>query len=137
MFSKQMIISWIVVFISMMFYGFIVFGIALDSFYTEHTANLTFRVKGEELMQWLALGQLIMAYAFVWIWSHAVSGKGIKEGLRFGFFMGIFWAGVEMIQFAFVPMEPILMWVGYVADVVMMMFSGVVLSFVWKKISNE
>ncbi|MDH5434012.1 MAG: hypothetical protein OEY19_08700, partial [Gammaproteobacteria bacterium] len=126
----------IVVFISMMLFGFLVFGMALEGFYTEHASNITVRPVGEEPMHWLAVGQLIMAYAFVWIWSHAVESKGITEGVRFGFFMGLFWAGTEMIQYTFIPMAQVVMWVGYFGDIIMMMLAGAMLSLVWPKLND-
>lgn len=136
MFNKKIIVSTVSVFVTMMAYGFLVYGLALDNFYKEYAGNLAIRAEGEELMHWLAVGQLLMAYGFVWVWHHGVKGTGIAEGLRFGFAMGIFWGGVEMINYAFMPMDLIAMVVSYVADIAMMMVAGVVLSIVWGKLSD-
>ncbi len=136
MFSKKIVVSWLVVFISMMVYGFLVFGMALDDFYKEYASNLSMRPEGEEAMHWLALGQLIMAYAFVRIWQYAATEQGIKCGLQYGFFMGIFWAGCELIMAAFMPFATIVMVAGFVGDVLMMIFAGFMLEQVWKKMAD-
>lgn len=136
MLNKKSIISIIAVFITMMVYGFAVFGVALESFYNVHAANLPQREEGQELMHFLALAQILMSIAFVWVWKHDAKGEGIMEGLRFGFFMGLFWGGTEMIMYSFMPMETITMVVNYAADIVMMMVAGAVLSLVWQKLGD-
>ena len=136
MLNKKSIISILVVFATMMVYGIVVYGVALDGFFQEHAANLPQREEGQELMHFLALAQILMSIAFVWVWKHDAKGEGMMEGLRFGFFMGLFWGGTEMIMYSFMPMETIVMVVNYLADIVMMMASGVVLSLVWGKMSD-
>lgn len=137
MFSKRMIVSTLAVFVTMMVFGVIVFGILMGDFYAANQGGLTVRPQGEELMGWLVVAELIMAYAFVWIWSHGVQGKDINEGLRFGFFMGLFWATVELMNYAFMPMQMNVMIVGFILDLVMFMLAGAVLSIVWGKMATS
>ena len=131
MFNKNILISTIVVFVTMMVFGFLVFGMALQDFYMANIGDIVIRKEGEELMEWLVIAQLIMAYAVVWIWSHDVKGEGLMEGLRFGFFIGLFLGATEMIFYAFMPGSQSIMIVNFLADVVMMMVAGAVLSMVW------
>lgn len=136
MFSKKMIVSTLAVFATMMIFGVIVFGTLLADFYAANQGGLSLRPQGEELMGWLAAAEFIMAYAFVWIWAHDAKNSGINEGLRFGFFMGLFWATAEIMNYAFMPMQTNLMIVGFTLDIVMFMCAGAVLSVVWPKIKE-
>ena len=133
MFSKRIIVSTFAVFVTMMAFGFVVFGLLLQDFYAANQGGLSLRPQGEELMGWLAAAELIMAYAFVWIWAHGAKNAGVNEGMRFGFFMGLFWASVELMNYAFMPMQMNLMIIGFVLDIVMFMCAGAVLSIVWSK----
>ena len=133
MFSKRILVSTLAVFVTMMVFGFVVFGLLLHEFYTANQGGLSLRPQGEELMGWLAAAELIMAYAFVWIWAHDANRGGVNEGLRFGFFMGLFWATVEMMNYAFMPMQMNVMIIGFILDIVMFMCAGAVLSAVWSK----
>ncbi len=136
MLSKRMIVSTLAVFATMMIFGVIVFGILLQDFYTANQGGLSLRPQGEELMGWLAAAELIMAYAFVWIWSHDAKNADVNEGLRFGFFMGLFWATAEILNYAFMPMQMNVMIIGFTLDIVMFMCAGAVLSVVWSRIKE-
>jgi len=136
MLDKKIIVSTLAVFATLMIYGALVFGILLADFYVAHQGDLVIRPAGEELMGWLAAGQLIMAFAFVWIWKHAITGNGLKEGLRYGFFMGLFWAPFELINYAFLPIKTNVMIIGFTLDIVMLMLAGAVLSLIWKTMAD-
>ena len=136
MFSRKILISTLAVFATTMTFGFIVFGILLQDFFIANTGDMVVLPQGEERMEWLTIAELILAYAFVWIWQHGVKDGGTSEGLRFGFFMGLFWATVEMFNYAFLPMGMTLMFVGFVLDIVMFMLAGAVLSMVWAKLAD-
>lgn len=135
MLNKKMIVSTLTVFATMMIFGAVVFGMLLDEFYSANIGDLTVRPHGEELMGWLTIAELIMSYSFVWIWGHGVEGKGMNEGLRFGFFMGLFWASAEIMSYAFMPMQMNVMIMGFVLDLIMFMLAGVILSMVWEKMT--
>ena len=137
MFNKNIIVGTIAVFITTMVFGFLVFGMALENFYMENIGDVVVRPQGEELMEWLAIAQLIMAYAFVWIWSQAVNGSGMMEGVRYGLFVGLFLGATEMIFYAFMPMAKNVMFVNFAGDVVMMIVAGIVLSLVWSMLSKS
>lgn len=133
MFSKKILISTLAVFATTMIYGFIVFGMLMADFYMANQGGLSLRPQGQELMEWLTIAELIIAFAFVSIWQHGVKGEGVKEGLRYGFFMGLFWAPVEMMNYAFMPMPQNLMIAGFMLDIIMFMVAGAVLAIVWAK----
>lgn len=137
MFSKRIMVSTLAVFITMMVFGFVVFGVLLGDFYAANQGDLAVRPEGEVLMGWLAVAELIMSYTFVLIWSHDAQDKGVNEGIRFGFFMGLFWASVEIMNYAFMPMQMNVMIIGFILDLVMFMLAGAVLSVVWKKMAKN
>lgn len=137
MFNKQMILSTLAVAVTTMVYGFLVFGIAMSDFYMANQGDMVFRPEGTELMEWMTLAQILIAFGFVWVWSHDVKGEGLMEGARFGFFMGLFWGGVEMINYALMPMPMNVMLIGYVLDIIMFMVAGGVLALVWPKLASD
>lgn len=136
MLNKKTLICTIAVFATTMIFGFVVFGMLMADFYAANQGDLTFRPAGEEVMGALTLAEVIIAYAFVWIWGHGVKGEGIKEGLRFGFYMGLFWASVELMNYAFLPMPMNVVIIGFILDIVMFMLAGAVLSVVWGKMEE-
>lgn len=137
MFNKQMIISTIAVAVTTMVYGFVVFANLMTDFYMANAGGVVVRPAGTELMEWMSLAQVLIAYGFVWVWSHDVKNEGLMEGVRFGFFMGLFWGGVEMINYALMPMVFNVMVVGYILDIVMFMVAGGVLAMVWPKLASK
>ena len=136
MLNRKMIVGTLTVFATLMVFGVIVFGILMQDFYLANQGDLVVRPQGEELMGTLAIGELIMSYAFVWIWKHDVKDDTINQGLRFGFFMGLFWSTAEILNYAFLPMELNVMVVGFILDVLMFMLAGVALSVVWSKMPD-
>ena len=90
---KKIALSTIAVFATWSVMDFIIHGMILSSSYAA-TASL-WRPMGEMKMGVMYVAIFISAFAFVMIFSHFFSKKGIVTGLKYGFWFGIS-AGVSM-----------------------------------------
>ena len=94
MFNKQIILSTLAVAVTTMVYGFIVFAMLLTDFYMANPGGVVIRPEGTELMEWMSLAQVLIAYGFVWVWSNHVQGdvkikalwKVFGSGASWGYF---------------------------------------------------
>lgn len=83
--NKNLLVSWVVIFVLWMAGGILVHGILLGP---DYLAMGTMRPEAEQqsLMGLMLLAHLILAGAFVWIYARGVENKPwLGQGLRFGF----------------------------------------------------
>ena len=83
--NKNLLVSWVVIFVLWMAGGILVHGILLGP---DYMAMGTMRPEAEQqsLMGLMLLAHLILAGAFVWIYARGVENKPwLGQGLRFGF----------------------------------------------------
>jgi len=104
MFSKNNLITTIVTAIWAFMGGYLLWGILGDSFLSEHlgagaSENMT---DGEPNFAMLALGCLIMAWAFTTIYSKWARGAhSISQGAQYGLLVGVlFGFGSGLIDYA-------------------------------------
>jgi hypothetical protein len=85
--NKKFWIGFVVVFLVMAFWQFLVNAVFLSADY-EATKQL-WRPMEEMKMGIFYLVYLIMSFFFTFVFSKGYEGKGIPEGARYGFFMGM------------------------------------------------
>lgn len=136
--DKQFLISWVAVFLTTMIFGYVVFGVLMADFWADpaNTGDVVVRPEGSELMEWVAIANLIFAYVFVRVWRHGYEGTGIGEGVRYGLMMGVFWGTFEMINYAFMPVPMNTMMIGFAGDVAMFVVAGIVLAKVYPAVAE-
>lgn len=92
--NKKLWVGTIVVFLGMSLISYLVHGVILAATYmTEPVKNL-FRPEQEMMsMMWMYyVVYLIVSFFFTLIFSKGYEGKGIGEGLRYGFYVGVMMA---------------------------------------------
>ncbi|UCF65425.1 MAG: DUF1761 domain-containing protein [bacterium] len=90
--TKKWIITSVVVFVVAQILEFIIHYLILGSTY-QATAHL-WRPEAEmnQMMWMMWLTGLIWAFIFVYIFAKGYEGRGVMEGVRFGFVIGLFYS---------------------------------------------
>lgn len=90
--NKKLWTGFIVVFIGMAVVEFVIHGLILSSTYESEPLKSIWRADMQSKMWVFYVVYLIMSYFFTLIFSKGYEGKGIGEGVRFGFYMGLLMA---------------------------------------------
>ena len=100
---KKFAVTVVAVFVTTLVSNFVIHQIILKSAY-QATANL-WRPETEmqAYMGSMFLGQFLVALFLAWIFVHGYKGKGWMEGIRFGFLVGGFEAGNNLIMCSVAP----------------------------------
>lgn len=101
MFSKQNLISTLVTFIWAFMGGYLLWGILMDSTIMAHLGSATGVPKPEPDFLYLAIGCLILAFAFSTLYSKLAAEHSLSKGLKFGIWVGVLQGfGNGVIDFA-------------------------------------
>lgn len=130
--NKKFWIGFIVVFFVIAVVDMLVNGLLLESTY-QQSASLW--RSPEEMKMWLFfVVYLFVAFFFTLIFSKGYEGKGIIEGIRYGFYVGLLMS-VPMAYGSYaampIPYSLALQWFLY--GVVEYMIAGIVLSLIYGK----
>ncbi len=130
---KKLTLAILAVFVYMLFSNYLIHEVLLKSTY-EATMHL-WRAKEEMggYMVYMLFGQFLIAKFFTVIFAKGYEGKGIGEGLRYGFLMGLFAAGSCFVNYAVSPMPASLLWSWIVAGLAQLMGAGVVAALIYKR----
>ena len=131
--DKKFLLTFIVVFVVSMILGFITHGWALMD---EYNATGIYRTEEaqQDLMMWMLLAHVIMAFAFVKLYAGGREDKPwLGQGLRFGFYFGLFAAvGIYMIFYVVLPMPEMLAFRQAAYDLINMMVLGAVTAWMYR-----
>lgn len=105
--NKKILIGAIAVFIGMSVLSFLVHGVLLDSAYQTEPFKSVIRPGSEMMkMMWIFYAvYIIQAFFFTLVFFKGYEGKGIMEGVRYGFYMGMLMATpMAYASYAMYPM---------------------------------
>jgi hypothetical protein len=128
--NKKLLYGFIAVFITLEVLDFLVHGLLLKSTY-ESLSSL-WRPDMTDKMWVIHLVTLIGSFFFAFIFSKGYENKGIGEGLRYGFYIGV-WMSVGMAYGTYsmiaIPYSLALQW--FIYGVIEYVIAGVVLAMVF------
>jgi hypothetical protein len=133
--TKKFLITFIVVFVLLMLTGYIIHGAILASNYQMDEVKAAFRPEAEmNSNMWLIwITDLIWAFFFTFFFVKGYEGRGIMEGLRFGFYMGIFRSLVDSMQgYAVTPIPFSLALQWFVLGMIQMLILGLAAALLYK-----
>ena len=133
--TKKLLLTFIVVFILLEVMNYVIHMGILASTYQMEEVKAAFRPEAEmNSNMWIVwVTDLIWSFFFVFFFVKGYEGKGIMEGIRFGFYMGLFWSLVSAYQsYAFVPMPYSLAFRWFIFGMIEMLILGVVAALVYK-----
>jgi hypothetical protein len=82
---------------------------------------------------WLIWGEFWLAALFTTIFVMGYEGKGIKEGIRYGFLVGLLLISTNFVQYAIMPMPQNLMFSWIFWGIAQSIGAGIVAWWVWSK----
>jgi len=117
-------------------YGFLestVNTILLKSTYLGANAVNLWRPEGEMRIWVIYIAYLFFAFFFTLVFSKGFENKGIMEGVRYGFYVGMMcMVPTAYVNYATMPMPFILALQWFIYGLIMVTICGIVLSFVFK-----
>ncbi len=131
--NKTFWIGLIVVFIVMQALGYVIHEVLMGDTY-EKLASI-FRPEAEMMdMMWMMMvSGAVMMFMFCYIFTRGYEGKGIMEGVRFGFLIGLLMAGPMAIDphvIYPVPAEVATIWL--ISSVMSLIIAGAVFASIYK-----
>jgi len=132
---KKLSISVIVIFIVYEIFNFVIHGAILGGFYEELAS--TWRQDMGQFMWIMNIGDLILAFFFVYIFARGYEGKGIMEGVRFGLYVtGLLTVPGMLAQFTIynVTFTLTILWI--IFGCIQMVVSGVIASLIYRPLEK-
>jgi hypothetical protein len=133
--TKKLLITFIVVFVLLEVMDYIIhWGILSSAYMGEEVKNAFRPEEGMNGNMWMILvAGLIWSYFFTFFFAKGYEGKGIMEGLRFGFYVGLFWSLVCSLQsyaIMAITFSIALQW--FIFGMIEMLILGVVAALIYK-----
>ena len=122
------------VFVTIAVLDFIVNMVLLSSTYQDESMKQLWRSQAEMKVWLFYVVYLFVAFFFSLIFSKGYEGKGIMEGMRYGFYVGMMMA-VPMAygSYAAMPITYALAFQWFIYGLIEYVIAGIVLALVWGK----
>ena len=130
---KKIIIAFIVVYVVGMIYNYLVHGVLLMGSYAAIESVWRPQEDMNRLMWINFITGAFISFFLVYIFAKGHEGRGIMEGVRYGLVM---WAFVSIPasfgQYMVYPLPYGLVWKWLIADIVIFVICGIILSLIYK-----
>jgi hypothetical protein len=133
--TKKFIIAFVVVFIILEITNYLIYvGILGSAFMNDMYKNVFRTEEDMNSKMWIMyLMDLIWSYFFVFFFVKGYENKGWMEGLRFGFYIGIFYMFVVSFQYyAMFPLEFGLVLQMFIYAFIQVIILGIVTALIYK-----
>ncbi len=131
--SKRFVIAFIVVFVVLEITNYLVHGVILSSTYASEGVKELFRPDMMSNMWIIWVTDIIWSFFFVFFFVKGYENKGIMEGLRYGFYMGIFFAMVSAYQtYAMYPIPYSLAFEWFIYGLIQFIILGYIVAMIYK-----
>jgi hypothetical protein len=134
--NKKLWLGFILVFVGMALLSFLIHGVLLASTYQNPVVKALMRPEADMMgKMWIYyVNYLIMAFFFTLIFSKGYEGKGIGEGVRFGFYVGVLLATpMAYASYAMYPIPYSLAIQWFLYGIVEYIILGVIVAAVYGK----
>lgn len=133
--NKKFIIAWVVIFVAWMVGGFIVHGVLLHDDYMNLPDLFRSEAEAQSYFPLMILAHLIMAGAFVWIYSRGIEAKSwLPQGVRFGLAIALLAVvPIYTIYYVVQPMPGMLVVKQIVFDTIVTVVLGVIVAFIYRQ----
>ena len=132
--NKKLWLGFVVVFVVMSVTSIILHGVILSSTYKSDQMMKLLRPESEmNSMIWIYyVVYLILSFFFTLIFSKGYEGKGIMEGVRYGFYMGMMMATpMAYASYAMYPMPYSLTLQWFIYGIIQYIILGIVVAIVY------
>ena len=128
--NKKVWLGFVAVFVVLEILSFIVNGVLLESTY--RSLEKVWRPDMSSKMWIFHLITLISSFFFAFIFSKGYEGKGIREGVRYGLYIGL-WLSIPMAYGSYaslpIPYSLALQW--FIYGVIEYIIAGIILAWVF------
>jgi hypothetical protein len=127
------ILGSVAVFVFIYLTEFLLHGVLMKGSYDQHLALLRPEAEAGSHMPFMALGFLILAFGFCFIFTKGYENKGLVEGLRYGFYVGVtFGISSNLINFAVFPWPSSWIIAWSIGFTVILMLAGALFAAIYK-----
>ena len=132
--SKRFFVAWVVVFVLWFLGSFAIHGMLLHDDYAKLGSLFRTEADSRQYLAWMLVAHVIMAGAFVWIYSRGVeampwAGQGIRYGLAIALLTIV---PTYLIYYVVQPMPAPTVVKQIVFDAILVIVLGVVAAFVYR-----
>jgi hypothetical protein len=138
--KNKLLIGTVVVFLGMSIISFLIHGVILTPTYKADPVKSLMRPESEMMgMIWIYyLVYLIVSFFFTLVFSKGYDAKGIAEGVRYGFYIGVMMATpMAYASYAMYPMPYSLAFQWFIYTLIQYLILGVVVAAVYGKKQTE
>ncbi len=131
--TTRFALSVIAVFAFVFGFQYLVHGVALSDTY-EATARLWRPMEDHtKYFHFMLMSQLALSFMITYIFVQNYEGKGVSEGLRYGLYVGLLLAALDIGKYCYMPVPAslIMSWMG--ASLLTGVGAGAALAAVYKK----
>ena len=125
-------LSAIAVFVFIFIYEWLFHGQFLMADYTATAALWRGQAEMMANMGWLSLGQALFAVLFAVIFTKGYEGRGVAEGIRYGFLIGLLLTGPTLVRYAVEPIPATLAIKWILGGLIEAIGSGIVAALVYR-----
>jgi hypothetical protein len=131
--TKRYLASVVAVFVFVALFDHLYHGFLMHDIY-EQTASL-WRTEAEMMgkMSYMLLSQLAFSAVIAFIFTRNYQSKGIGEGLRFGLYIGLLIASLQIGVYTFMPVPCALVLGWMAAELLKGIGAGILLSLTYKR----
>lgn len=133
--NKKFFIAWIVIFVAWMAGSFLVHGLLLHDDYAQLPNLFRPEAEAQKYFPLMILAHVIMAGAFVWIYSRGVEARSwLPQGIRFGVAVALLAiVPIYMIYYVVQPMPGMLVVKQIVFDGILVVILGAIVAFMYRQ----
>ena len=134
---KRFILAFVAAYIFIFFWGWLLNGVVLKDVYAQ-TPNL-WRTQNDmmSLFHWIIIGQALIVFAFVMIYTSGFAGGGVMAGIRLGVLLEIAGIGMRMGFYAVQPIPGKLIVYGSIGGLIEMIIVGAIVGAIYKPASGK
>lgn len=131
--NAKFLIAWVVILVLWMVAGIVVHGMLLQPDYLA-TNLMRPEAEQEQYMVWMIVAHVIMAGAFVWIYSRGKEARPwLGQGLRFGLAVALLAVvPLYLVYYAVQPLPGMLVVKQIVFDTIVTLVLGAVVAFIYR-----
>jgi hypothetical protein len=126
------LLAFFAAYIFIFLWGWLLNGVVLKDVYAE-TPNL-WRTQSEmmSLFHWIIIGQALIVFSFVMIYTSGIAGGGVAAGIRLGVLLEIAAIGMRMGFYAVQPIPGKLILYGSMSGLIEMIIVGAMVGAIYK-----
>jgi hypothetical protein len=133
--NKKFIIAWIATFVVWMLGSFVIHGVLLHEDYMQLPNLFRPESEAQQYMPLMILAHVILAGAFVWIYSRGVEARDwLPQGLRYGLAVALLTTvPLYMIYYVVQPMPGAMVVKQIVFDGILVLILGAIVAFIYRR----